>query len=338
MAEEKLKKRYHSVPISHMLNYSGENPPTTLEKLNIELGEVYEKVKLSDKEIEIRSKTFNKIKKIIEKECTCKVEAYGSFRTKMMVYDSDIDITVIVPQSEIANKHDDEKSHANSMLLEISRILEKSETAKGPIIHIKKARTPILKCMDRETGSKIDISVNKGDGIQAAEFILDQLALRPDMKYFLILLKHFLKRRRLSDTANGGLCAYAQFLMVLSFFQLHPLIQNENISIRKNLGVLFLDFFQFYGVDFPFEKTTISVKEQKYSPNKGSYINIEDPISADNNVAGGCTSIGIIKDLFAYSYKIMSAAISQKIDPRKSVVSLWIRSDSVKKAVNRYKR
>lgn len=322
MTENKYKKRYHSVPISHMLKYGKITAPTTLDKLNKELLEMYEKVSLSKDEIEMRNQVFNKFKKYIEEEIDCKVESFGSYRTGMMVYDSDIDITVVLNNSNIK---DDDKIEINNILNQISDIIYKSKISTGNLIHVKKAKTPILKCVDSLFKYKIDISINKKDGISTADFIKEQLAIRPEMKYFIIILKYYLKCRRLSDTSCGGLCAYAQFLMILSFFQLHPLLQNDNLNVKENLAVLLMDFFQFYGVDFPFDKTGISVGETKYVQNRGSYVYIEDPVTVGNNVAGGCTSIGLIKDLFNYSYKIMAAAISMQVDPSKNIVELWLR-------------
>jgi non-canonical poly(A) RNA polymerase PAPD5/7 len=244
-----------------------------------------------------------------------------------MVYDSDIDITVIMNKGDV---RDDDKATVNNILNQISDEIYKSKLIMGSIIHVKKAKTPILKCTEKTGKYKIDISISKKDGLCTADFIKEQLSLRPDMKYFIIILKYYLKCRRLSDTAAGGLCAYAQFLMILSFFQLHPLLQSDSLNIKDILAVLFMDFFQFYGSDFPFDKTGISIGETKYIPNNGSYVYIEDPVVEGNNVAGGCTSIGLIKDLFNYSYKIMAAALSMQIDPSKSVVELWLRSNKNK--------
>jgi non-canonical poly(A) RNA polymerase PAPD5/7 len=323
MTAEKNKRRYNSVPIGQLLKYSKPTTSTISEKLNQELIMTYNQIKLSPEEIETRIQTFNSLKVIIEKSLGCTVESFGSYRTGMMVYSSDIDITILPKE----NKEDLDKSFTNSYLAKVQRILENSNLISGQIIHIKKAKTPILKCKDSTYNYKIDISINKQDGIDTAEYVLQQLKERPYLKYFVILLKYFLKRRHLSESMNGGLCSYAQFLLILNFCQLHPLIQNENIKVKENLGVLFLDFFQFYGIDFPYDRAAISVGEVRYKSHRESVPCIEDPICHGNNVGSGCTSLHLVKDVFLYSYKIMTAAISSKVDPRKGVVELWLRLD-----------
>lgn len=329
MAAEKNTKRYKSVPLSHMLKFSNVTASSPVQRLNKELLLMYNKIRLSDEEIDIRKKTFLRYKTLVEGAMDCTVEAFGSSKTLMMVHSSDIDITILVNTSSRRDtaEYDDDRQFSNTCLSRIEKIIEGARCAKGPLIHIKKARTPILKLTDRRHGCKIDISVNKMDGIQTAEYIIGQVEKRPYLRYFVVLLKYFLKRRNLSDTSFGGLCSYAQFLMILDFIQLHPLIQNGNIDIESNIGVLFLDFFQYFGIDFPFERSSICVQDGEYRPNREGNVCIEDPVVSGNNVAGGCTSIRLIKDIFHYSYKVMSAAVSSRVDPRKGVVELWLRLD-----------
>lgn len=347
MSAEKNTRRYKSIPITKMLKPTTIYDPDPVKKLSKELLYVYEKVRLTDAERDSRMHVFKRYKRMIEEELDCVVEIYGSTKTMTMVYDSDIDITVLVRSklsgtghgaghgteargdaNDLDKKHyDSSRDFAHIYLSKICKIIESSKSTRGPVLYIKKARVPILKFTDKFYGYKVDISLNKVDGIQGANYIIAQMVERPYMKYFIILLKYFLKRRTLGDASFGGLCAYGQFLMILNFVQLHPLIQNGNISVEENIGTLFLDFFQFFGIDFPYERSTISVKEVCYKPNNLGNICIEDPIIEGSNVTGACTSIHFIKDIFIYSYKVMVAALSQKVDPKKGVSELWLRLD-----------
>lgn len=323
MAYEKSKRTYRAIPLNHMLKIGGVKANNLNIKLNEDLKCAYEAIKLSEEEIEVRKSVFLQFKKAIESKIKCEVKSYGSFRTGLMVYESDLDITIILKNKD----KDMDKSNVNKVLNNVSRILQEANITSGVIQHIRNARIPILKCKDLSQKYKIDISINKMDAIESAEFVLAQIEERPYIKYFLILLKYFLKRRQLADAHRGGLCSYAQFLLILNFLQLHPLIQTGEICVEENLGTLFMDFFQFYGADFPFEKSVISVSDVKYRPNREGHVNIEDPINPGHNVACGCHALHLIRDVFNYSYKIMVAAFANKVSTAKAIGELWLRLD-----------
>jgi len=322
------KKIHRVVPMNHMLRHRGDNATTLNKKLNQELAYSYSLIKLSEQEIATRAKVFKTFKDAIESEIECSVESYGSFRTNLMVYDSDLDITILTKGLDYKREAEDplsSKPSANKLLTKVNEILNGKNITTGPIVHIKNARCPIIKCKDSLFQYKIDISVDKYDAIDSAKYVISCLRERPYLRSFLILIKYFLKRRQLSETIRGGLCSYAQFLLVLNFIQLHPLVQSNRISVEDNLGVLFMDFFQLYGSEFPFDKSVISVENVGYKPNKEGLINIEDPVNPGHNVAFGCTSLHMIKEIFNYSYKIMSAAFRNKVATNKAIGELWLR-------------
>jgi non-canonical poly(A) RNA polymerase PAPD5/7 len=327
------KKSYRSIPIGHMLKFRGEKTENLNQKLNDELLFSYEKLKMTEEEVENRRVAFNLFKLAIEKEMDCKVEPHGSFRTGTMVFGSDIDLTVLIAKNESDNKDNNtHNAHVNKCLGKIVKILEKNKLCTGPILHIKHARIPIVKCVESNFNCKIDIVINQYNSIDGANFVIDQIEKRPYLKYLIILIKYFLKRRNLSEVIRGGLCSYGQFLLILNFIQLHPLSNafsldsdDNNTVFLDNFGTVLLDFFQFYGTEFPFERATISVLETRYKPNRESQVNIEDPINPGHNVASGCTAIHTIREIFTFSYKIMSAAFTEKVDSRRAIGELWLR-------------
>ncbi|ELA41021.1 uncharacterized protein VICG_01903 [Vittaforma corneae ATCC 50505] len=332
VGREKNKRAYRSILINHMLKFRGERAPTLNQKLNEELLLSYNKIKLTDTEIKTRNKVFELFKKVIEDALDCQVESHGSFRTGTMVYGSDIDITVLMNKETIKKPRSlsydaSYKPYSNQILAKIANIIESNNIITGNIIHIKNARVPVLKCVDKIFNCKVDIVIDKYDSIKSANFVIKQLEERPYLKYLATLLKYFLKRRHLSEAIRGGLCSYAQFLLILNFVQLHPLIQNGNIRVEDNLGTIFMDFFQLYGLEFPFERTIISVLETRYKPNRDSQINIEDPCNQGHNVAAGCTALPMIREIFSFSYKIMAAAFAEKVATNKAIGELWLRID-----------
>ncbi|KAI5151353.1 non-canonical poly(A) RNA polymerase PAPD5/7 [Enteropsectra breve] len=383
---DKSKSKYKSVPLSTLLTNTSVKIADPVLKLNAEIKNIYAKIRLTDQEREAREKIFRRIKRAIEERLDCRVESFGSFRTAMQVYSSDIDITVLIKSHtsistrrnntnygidnntnniDINNSNDNTNNHidntnsnnnhmdninnidynidnkvgkreeyqdskgvANAYLSRIHDIIMEADISTGQILHIKKAKTPILKLKDKKHKINIDISINKVDGIETAAYITKILKDRPYMEYFVIILKYFLKRRGLADTLSGGICSYGQFLLILSFVQLHPLIQNGNIDVAENLGVLLIDFFQYYGIDFPFERSAICVASKSFRSQKEAPLYIEDPIVPGNNVAAGCSSLNMLREVFVYSYRIVTAAIAQKVDINRSIADLWLRLDA----------
>lgn len=68
---------------------------------------------------------------------------------------------------------------------------------------IAKARVPIVKFTDRDTGIKVDICCEQAGGITAAELILDKQRVIPALRPLTLVLKYFLHCRGLNDTFTG---------------------------------------------------------------------------------------------------------------------------------------
>lgn len=332
MASDKRQRKYKSVPIESVLSNTVVTEADPTKRLSDELKRAYEKVRLSDPEVTARMEVFYKYKRIIEAEMDCVVEQYGSTKTRTMVNNSDLDMTLVFKNN---GQYDLSREFSNEVLGRLRNIIRAPEHSNKCVIHLRKARIPILKFKDGMSHFKVDISVNKIDAIEASKFILQEIKKRPGIEKMVILLKHFLKERSLGDAATGGLCAYAQFLMILHFLQMHPLIQNSNIQLEDNLGPIFMDLFQFYGIDFPYRRSVISVRDSKYKPNYINNIYIEDPMVEGNNVTGACNSIEFVRSVFAHMYKIMAVALSETVNPKKSLVSLWISSEDYKTKIDR---
>jgi non-canonical poly(A) RNA polymerase PAPD5/7 len=216
----------------------------------------------------------------------------------------------------------------NKVLKKISTVLHESELIeRSSIIHLSRAKIPILKCKNVNFGYRFDISVNQRLGIKQVGFITNEVTKRPYLKQFSILLKHFLKVRGLNESSRGGMCAYAQFLMLLSFFQLHPLLQTEGIiDPLENIGVLFMDFFQFYSFDFNYQNVTISVRDAMYKRNTSdeAALSIEDPVDETHDVGYFCTNMASIRDVFSHSYRVMACVVRGVNRPEDSLLSLWM--------------
>ncbi|OQS54428.1 PAPD7 [Ecytonucleospora hepatopenaei] len=303
-----------------------------ISKLNHDLLEVYKKIALKNEECNLREDIFKRFKKAIEMEfeklrIKVNVGKYGSFMTGLMVGQSDIDITILFP--EVTEEEEKEGkylpysySDVNEVLKNCFKMLLKHDLCVGEIVHIKKTKIPILKCIEKEYDIKIDISVGMTEGVSSGEFVCRKLQEYKDLKYLCILVKYFLKRRNLSMCYTGGLSAYAQFLLVLNFIQLHPL--SDAANIKDNIGTYLMDFFLFYG-EFNYSCALVDVKNIRYKVNTSRELFIDDPVvDGLKNVAAKCSQFDKIQNIFMTSYKIMAKALSMSIH-NKDICHLWFK-------------
>ena len=68
-------------------------------------------------------------------------------------------------------------------------------------------------------GTEVDISLGSDDGVKAAEIIKAKLQEFPLARPLTIVIKAFLKARRLTDVSSGGLGGYALVNMVIAHLQ-----------------------------------------------------------------------------------------------------------------------
>ena len=221
------------------------------------------------------------------------------------------------------------KQRINEKLSEIKTKLKNCPIIhKKAIFHIKNASTPILKFFDI-FGMKFDLSVgNKNlkdyrDSNQNHVIFIKKSFLKfPGLEIFFLLLKDFLRRRGCSDTSRGGLNSTAIFALSFYFLRMHPMVQ-QGIDITRNVGVLMIDFFQFFGENRNFRISKCGFKKNF----SGDVIEIEDFCNSENDLARLCTNYGSIRELFHYSYRMMAELSRNRVPKNKLLSSIWFRSD-----------
>ncbi|CAG8492493.1 314_t:CDS:2 [Paraglomus occultum] len=225
------------------------------------------------------------------------VYAFGSFDTRLYLPTSDIDL-VCFCSAYNAYKPD-------STLNRLSKRLRNQDICQGPPQSIARAKVPIIKCQERHSGISIDISFNNISGLESARVVKEYLNTIPALKELTIVIKHFLKLKNLHDAAFGGLGSYSIVIM------LHPLIQKGYIKPEKNLGVLLIEFFEFYGNQFNFRDLVVSIRDggryyQKrdclWTSLNFAQICLEDPAKPDNDVARATRNWYDIRKEFGLAY------------------------------------
>ncbi|KAL0263901.1 UNVERIFIED_CONTAM: hypothetical protein PYX00_011027 [Menopon gallinae] len=293
---------------------------TPVDKLNYEMMELYSILSPKEEEVCIRKHLLKKMVGLLEGSIgDATVSPFGSYEYGLFLPTSDFDI-VICPKTAMGD--------SNTVLKGVRSIISKADFISAEsIIHLSKAKIPILRCADEAFGYRFDISVGHANGLSQARYIKKTLSERPYMRPFVLLLKHFLRIRDISESKRGGLCSYAQFLMMLHFFQLHPLVQTRCIDPYENMGVLFLDFFQYYGFNMHGNaKLTIQTPGYRKKDDSSLIFSIEDPVDRAHDAGSLCANGHAIMDVFNHAYRIMSMVFHKKIPDSKSLSSLWMRS------------
>lgn len=272
-----------------------------------------------------------------------KVECFGSFETGLYLPTSDIDLVVIPTNGNTRNFNDDDE-FVRPPLRKLARALIKAGIADPRSVQvISKARVPIIKFVDRLTGHPVDISFNIASGLDGARFLKEQLQLYPALRPLLLFMKLFLDLRGLNEVFRGGLGSFSTACLLISFFQLHPLIQLGYLRPDDNLGILLMEFLELYGRLLHYEKVGISVGIDRksaevsgtdaemlskidvpygyydkmdrgfFNESRPGLLSIQDPQSPSNDLARPSFSISSVRQAFEHAFNILTAA-AQEID------------------------
>lgn len=305
--------------------------------LHEEVADCYDWIKPTAAEGRMREKVIREVTGVVKKLYPyANVEVFGSFSTGLYLSSSDIDIVVFgkwpqLPLQTLADAF-------------IQAKLCRFEDVKV----VDKAFVPLLKLTMAETGAKVDISFNMVNGLNNVAMIKAYGKTYPFLPPLFLVLKQFLVCRDLNEVYTGGVSSYALILMIVSFLQKHQ----RDHKLEPNLGVLLLEFFDFYGRLFNYATATICLV------NGGSYISkqlmqqrmthghspgmlsIEDPIQPGHDVCRSCYGALSMKQAFEYAFvHLERAVLSNTKDKNPGILHLilGVHPDEVKfrETVNR---
>ncbi|CAN6694373.1 unnamed protein product [Malus baccata var. baccata] len=253
-----------------------------------------------------------------------KVEVFGSFKTGLYLPASDID--AVIMGSGVKTPQEGLKA--------LSRALSQMGLAKR-IQVIGKARVPIIKFVEKTSGIAFDISFDIEGGPKAAEFIQDAVSKWPPLRPLCLILKVFLQQRELNEVYSGGLGSYALLTMIMAM--LHSL--RECRPPEQNLGVLLVNFFDFYGRKLNTSDVGVSCngagtffkKSVKgfLSNGRPFLLAIEDPQAPENDVGKNSFNYFQIRSAFSMAYTTLTnPKVIMGLGPNRSILGTIIRPDS----------
>lgn len=280
--------------------------------LTMEMKDFVSYISPSRAEIVTRNNVINTLKREVSSFWPgTEAHVFGSCATDLYLPGSDIDMVVISSTGDYENR---------SRLYQLSSFLRAKNLAKNVEV-IASAKVPIIKFVDPESNLPIDISFERTNGLDAARRIRRWLLATPGLRELVLVVKQFLRSRKLNNVHVGGLGGYATIIMCYHFMQLHPKISTNTMNAPDNLGVLLIEFFELYGRNFSYDNLIISVDLETQLPRyllKGRHpslntarntfsIVIQDPADPSNNITRSSYNLRDLKKAFGGAYQLLVA-------------------------------
>ncbi|KAJ1724938.1 hypothetical protein LPJ53_000864 [Coemansia erecta] len=300
--------------------------PDIPDMINDEVEKFVDFISPTAEEHEMRTMVIRRLQRVLDSiplsgirpEAIC----FGSFDTKLYLPTSDVDMAVMLYDegTDKLSRMYDSKPQVVQFLGSLARALKKDGFCRSCEV-LARARVPIIKAVEMVSGIHVDISINTESGFDSAKVqksFCDRVY--PDaVRSLVLIIKQFLYQRSMNEVYTGGIGSYAITLLVVSMLQMHPRIKSGGLDIKKNLGVLLIEFFELYGKKFNYERVCISVRENGQYLDKRSkgfhqyerpfFLSIEDPCDETNDVSRGSYSIWQIRQTFSGAYDMLNNAI-----------------------------
>lgn len=252
-----------------------------------------------------------------------RVEVFGSFATGMYLPTSDID-AVILDSGCV-----DVKQGLKALATLLSR--------KGISVDLQvilKARVPIIKFEDKESGYKFDVSFDVANGPEAASNVRNMIQNMPAMKPLVMILKVFLQQRELNEVYSGGIGSYALLVVVANFLQTHT-SRFQSHKSESNLGELLMDFFRLHGRALQHGTVGISCSKggrffkkkalDFYNQERPYLLAVEDPNDSSNDLGKNSYNASRVRMAYDHAYSRLVAPVK----PGDSLLARVLRVDAI---------
>ena len=281
--------------------------------------------------VQIWGETPNKDGKIKD----IKVEVFGSFLTGLCLPTSDIDIVIFGAV--------DLYTTVKRALYQLAGELKRLQLVSFMEV-IDSARVPIIK-FTHINGTNADICFDQPSGPRMGKLIRNMLGAVPGLRTIILVLKYFLLQRELNEVYKGGVGSFMLQIMTIASIQYHARLrwyeryQEEQAcaaSTSKNartkrikrlrrsmknrpavdLGVMLLEFLEFYGIKLNFSNVGISVRGSGKLYNKKdkgffnalrpNMLSLENPEEPSDDLAKSSYRFQNVRLAFAHSFYILS--------------------------------
>lgn len=313
-----------------------QNGKTNIDTLNKELKILYHSLVPHKSDLVARNSIVLGLRNYIECNINdVNVFVSGSFDYGCYLTSSNINFVVKEKTTELCKKlsavkitnKKSQKSKEQYIMDKLHTILSKSDAIQSNTIRAcSKNKSAILACKSAEANYNLEFtygsSVFEAQSNYVKRTFEDHKARLP----LFYILKYFMDMRELNSRHGSSFLNYHLFLLLHSFCDLHPIM--KNLKIVNNLGILLMDFFQFYGCIFRQSYASIS-KDGRYKAkaHDDDSISIIDPITK-LDIGRSCKASYLVRQAFAHCYLIMHLALTDKNNKQKSFISLWFGNTS----------
>lgn len=258
-------------------------------------------------EIQEREKLIQEVKDLVQSifGSSAEVQVFGSQATGLLLPTSDIDLVVI--QVEDKDKkleekiQDAEEEWEQPVSSPLRRFADEMQTTwvdrLSYLEAIENTRIPLVKFTDKRTNISVDVSFDQPSGPPAAVLMKTYLNAMPVLRPLTFVLKYFLAARSLNEPYSGGVGSFMLQLLIVAFLQHRERVAlNYRQQTVYNLGLLLVEFFKFYGLDFNYFTTVISVrndgfffpkgerKEVFWNDGRSNLLALENPLDPSSDV------------------------------------------------------
>ncbi|RIB18360.1 hypothetical protein C2G38_1967055, partial [Gigaspora rosea] len=218
--------------------------------LHYEIIELVNYLLPTDVERLLRAFVIKRIELVIKEHIqNAEVMVFGSVNTGLYLPTSDIDISCFV------------HAEPKSTMLAIAKLFETLKICANKPTTVTSAKIPVIKFQEYYTRFNVDICINQMSGYYSAVAIRRYMEQWPSLVNLVIVAKCFLTHHKLDCPASGGMGGYTLFCLMLNFFQAGLLNERRIIPDDENLGVLLIEFFELYGIDFNYRQLAIRVEK-----------------------------------------------------------------------------
>eukprot|EP00871_Galdieria_phlegrea_P004891 jgi/Galph1/5402/GphlegSOOS_G4065.1 len=306
-----------------------KNAPHPVVALHYEILEFVRFVSSTEDEVQKREALVNRITDIVRQLWpNATVHVFGSFATNLFLPTSDIDLCILNSPEEGSKRE----------LHHLANLLRQKNNNMRRVFAIDKARVPIIKVTDRDTGLQCDICFGQREGIKNVACIRKYLRKYPPLRPLLLVIKCFLHQHALNEVYEGGFGSYLLLLSIVSHLQLYPM--NFPLSKRRNfihnLGSLLLSYLQLYGRLLNYMTTGICLREGGYyyekkkrypfEATRPNLLSLEDPRDSANELGRNSFAASRVRSVFSQGYECL-----KRWDPSLlcTPLSLIIKQDAV---------
>ncbi|KAK3157391.1 hypothetical protein QOZ80_2AG0121180 [Eleusine coracana subsp. coracana] len=175
---------------------------------------IFDSLVPSDEEITKQRQLCTTLSRLINQEWPdSKLFLYGSCANSFGFSNSDIDLCLSIDAKEMSKV---------DIILKLADILEAGNLQN--IQALTRARVPIVKLMDPETGLSCDICVNNLLAVVNTKLLKDYALIDRRLRQLAFIVKHWAKSRRVNETYQGTLSSYAYVIMCIHLLQLRRIL------------------------------------------------------------------------------------------------------------------